>query len=630
MDAEIAPPRAIFHVVNSRLVLALLAVAVTRAAAAEVACASADSMARLMDAWTRGFTALHGDAVARVTLRAKFSAEAFDALLRGEVQVAPFSRELFPAERARYIARFGGEPLLVPIATGSRDTKGGTHAIAIFVHEKNPLARLTLPQLREVFARDGAITTWGQLGLSGEWANKKIAVHGMTVRRDTGNPPGIVNFLEHALLAGRAWRADVHEHADVTGGPQALELIVRAVAADESALGYSGFPYAQPGTKTLSLALDEPGPFYAGSASDVARRDYPLARTIYLCVSRAPDAATPAFVRHVLGQEGQAAITADAGRFFPLPESMLAAARRSVTATAVDPALPNYTPQAVAPPGKASYLTPAGALAIVGYNDMQEMLAALCRQFTADHPGCVFTLELKGTRTAPPALASGHSLFAPMGAEFSPRELADYRAATGGAPIAIHIAHASLDARALSGPLAILVHPDNPISALTLAEVAGIFTGAKPLRGLKPCGLSADTALGRCMRERALGGATFAADFAGYAQSAEVVRRVAEDPKAIGFAGAVRADAGVKIIALAPEAGAPPVALTEENLLAGRYPLDRHLLIYFRTPLDPIAREFLVFALSREGQRVIAGGTLGYLPLSARDAAVERAKLNAL
>ena len=302
----------------------------------------------------------------------------------------------------------------------------------------------------------------------------------------------------------------------------------------------------------------------------------------------------------------------------------LAAAARAVS---VDPALPRYEPRNVELPKGAGYLTPARAIAIVGYNDMQEMLAALCTRFTATHPNCAFALDLKGTRTAPPALAAGRSLFAPMGAEFSERELVDYRAATGGGPIAFRIAHASLETRALSGPLAIFVHRDNPLSSLTLAEVAGIFSGAKPRSDLQPCGLTAETALGRFMRGRALGGAAFAPDFTGFPQSADVVRHVAKNPHAIGFAAAVRAGAGVKILALAPEAGAASVSLTEENLIAGRYPLDRHLLIYVRTPLDPITREFLRLALSRDGQQIIASGTLGYLPLSAHDAANERAKL---
>lgn len=316
---------------NARAALAVFALAnLARVFAGEIRCASAESMAGLMDAWTRDFNALHADTPARVTLHEKFAAAAFEAFVRGEVDVVPFARELFPAERAAYEKKFGGAPQLVPIATGSRATKGGTHAIAIFVNEKNPLAKISLVQLREVFARDGKITTWGQLGLGGDWAAKKISLHGMVVRRETGNPPGVVNFLEQRLLAGRAWRSDFVEHADVANGPQGLELIVRAVAADETAIGYSGFAYAQPGTKTLALAETDAGPFAAGTSDEVARRAYPLARTIYLCIGHAPDEATRAFVRHALSAAGQRAIAEDAQKFFPLPLDEISTVRRAL------------------------------------------------------------------------------------------------------------------------------------------------------------------------------------------------------------------------------------------------------------------------------------------------------------
>ncbi len=555
-----------------------------------------------MDAWTRDFTTTHPDTPARVTLRAKFSAEAFDALLRGDVQVAPFSRELFPSERARYFEKFGVPPTLVPIATGSRATKGGTHAIAIFVNERNPIARLTLPQLRDLFSADGEITRWGQLGLTGEWAAKKVSAHGMLVRRETGNPPGIVNYLDNRLLNGRAWRTDLVAHADVAGGPQALELIVRAVAADETAIGYSGFAYAQPGTKALALATIDGGEPFSGTADDVARRDYPLARTLYLCVAPKPDTATHEFVRFAQSEAGQRAVAADAEKFFPLPP-----------------------PISSVPAG--GYITPSDATAVVGYNDMQEMLGALATEFSFRHPDIRFALDLKGTRTGPPALAAGRSLFAPMGAEFSAQELATYRAATGDAPQVFRVAHASLDPHALSGPLAIFVHRTNPLASVILDEVAAIFSGAASARDLHPCGLAPETALGLFFRDRVLGRRALAADFAGFAQSAEVVKRVGADPHAIGFAAAMRVSPDVKILALAPHPGDAPVPLTKETLVAGRYPLDRHLLICTRRAVEPLTREFLRFALSREGQSLIAQGTLGYLPLNESEIAAELAKL---
>jgi phosphate transport system substrate-binding protein len=591
--------------------------------AAEVTCASAESMDGLMRAWTAGFTALHPDTPARVSLRAKFSADFTEPLARGEVQVAPFARELFAAEHTRFQALAGAAPLVVPVATGSRDTKSGTHAIVMFVNEKNPLGHLSLAQLRELWARDGQLTTWGQLGLTGEWAARKITLHGMRVRRETGNPPGIVNYLESRLLAGRAWREDVHEYSDVPGGAQSLEQIVRAVVADESAIGYSGFAYAVPGVRTLALGEGDAGPFFTGTAEDVARGDYPLTRTLYLCTGPAPDEATRAFLDYVLGAEGQRAISADAQKFFPLSPPAMASAR-----IAADPGFPAYEPRPAEISSAARYLTPDGAVAVVGYNDMAGMMAALAARFSALHPGVRFALTLKGTRTGPPALARGESAFAPMGAEFSPEQLAEYRAVSGAgpAPIALRIAHASVGDKALSGPLAIIVHRDNPLAALTLAELAEIFSG-RASRGLHLSGLRPELALGLFLRERLALGENFGPGFKGFRQSAEVVQYVAADPLAIGFAAVNRVTPGVKVLAIAPNAQTAPVALTADNVRAGRYPLDRFLLIYARSPLDPFVREYLRFALSREGQGIIATDALGYLPLNAAEAAAERAKL---
>lgn len=287
---------------------------------------------------------------------------------------------------------------------------------------------------------------------------------------------------------------------------------------------------------------------------------------------------------------------------------------------------PDHQARPVLVPQDAGYLSADGSVVVIGYNDMEQMLEMLGARFTAMHPGIRFDFQLKGTRTAPPALARGESAFAPMGAEFSPGQLAEYRAVTGSEPRMFRIAHCSLEPAALSGPLAVIVHQDNPLQALTLAEVADVFSG-RGTRRLHPCGLAPETALGLFLRQRVLGGGDFGRDFQGFHQSREVVRAVAADPQAIGFTAGMRLMPGVKALALAPAAGATPVALTEDNLRAGRYPLDRFLLIYTRSRPEPFVQEFLSFVLSREGQEIIARGSLGYLPLNETERAAERAKL---
>jgi phosphate transport system substrate-binding protein len=575
----------------------------------------------LMRAWVSGYTALRPDTPARIALHAQYSADFVEPLAKRTVEVAAFAREWFPAERAQFAALAGGAPLLVPVATGSRATKGGTHAIVIFVNAKNPITQLSLGQLREIWADDGRITTWGQLGVTGDLASRGISLHGMRVRRSTGNPPGIVNFLETRLLAGRAWRRDLHDYADQPGGAQALEQIVRAVSSDEAALGYSGFAYAVPGAKALALGESDEGPFFAGSSDEIARGDYPLARKVYLALEPRPGESALGLVRYALSPAGQQAVLADRENFLPLTRAAAASAE-----IAAEPDWPDYAPlPAAANPG-ARYVEADGAVAIVGYNDMLGMMTALDARFTEAHPGIRFALKLKGTRTAPPALARGESLLAPMGAVFSPEQLADYRSVAGSDPIELRIAHDSLGDRALSGPLAIIVRRDNPLASLTLPQLADVFTG-RATRGLHPGGLLPDVALGISFRAHLGMGEGFGPGFRGFAQSADVVQWVATDPLAIGFTGVNRVTPDVRVLALAPDDHTAPVALTADNVRAGLYPLDRFLLIYARRPLEPLAREYLRFVLSREGQEEIAADALGYLPLNASEAAAERAKL---
>ena len=96
---------------------------------------------------------------------------------------------------------------------------------------------------------------------------------------------------------------------------------------------------------------------------------------------------------------------------------------------------------------------------------------------------------------------------------------------------------------------------------------------------------------------------------------------------AVRIAAAMRATPDVRVLPIAPADGAQPVAPTAQSLMAGRYPLDRYLLIYAKPPLSPFAREFLRLVLSREGQQAVADTPQGYLPLSSAEAARELAKL---
>src|SRR5262249_40162186 len=140
-------------------------------------------------------------------------------------------------------------------------------------------------------------------------------------------------------------------------------------------------------------------------------------------------------------------------------------------------------------------------------------------------------------------------------------------------------------------------------------------------------GMQSGTALAFELQQAVMPGRPFGTHVIGVPQSADVVDKIAADRSAIGFAAAMRAKPEIRSVAIAAGQGAEPVAPTCESIISGRYPLDRHLLIYVSRPITPLARQFVRFALSREGQQVIAASPQRYLPLSAHDAAAELAKV---
>jgi phosphate transport system substrate-binding protein len=314
-----------------------------------------------------------------------------------------------------------------------------------------------------------------------------------------------------------------------------------------------------------------------------------------------------------------------------------------------DPGLPAYVPRPTAPPKNALYLQRDRSIAIVGYNDMNKALANLNAIFVQSHPGFKFHLQLKGSATAAPALTLGVSAFAPTGAEFSAMELESYKSFVEADPVPIRVAHCSVDPRALSAPVGIFVNIRNPIEKLTTAQAARIFTTGSPegnlthwgqlglqgewaTRPIHPCGIAEEAAAGlAAFMLKKMGGHPFMPAYDAFPQSAQVVQRVGEDLTAIGFASANIATPGTKVLAIGGKEGGYFSSVSASDVVSGKYPYDRYLLIYIRRVpgehIDPFVKEYLRLVLSREGQQAIAAALPKYLPLNIREIEVELAKL---
>ena len=618
-------------------------------------CLGASTMQPLVAAWAHAFQAGRPRTSIRVADTTRYSAEGVAAVLAGRANCVTFAREPFPAESAAFKRMPGRAPIVVPVAGGSYATPHGTFAIAIYVNRANPLHGLTVAQLSAVFSGEAVagghqpLRTWGQLGLRGRWASRPIHVYGMTPQRGSGNPPGIVNFLDRRVLGGRPWRKDLRVQVD-SHGLSALTAIVRQVSLDPDGIGYSGFGYATKSMRAIPLSVGHGAPFVAGTPTSVASGRYALARTIYLGFARTDAGGlTPLacnFLSFILGADGRRLIAQDRMHFDPLTASQHRAVRHLLAQDRLcDPPM-RVKGTGWQPPHQA-YVTSSGAIRIVGYNDMRWMLEALDRRFSAMHPGIHFDLVLKGTRTAPAALAAGTSLLAPMGAEFTDQALRRYRQRVGSDPLKFRVAHAALDSRARSSPLAIYVNRANPLTAITMRQLRGILAapprlveGAQLGLGgtwahwrIQPCGLAVDTALGVFMSRHHLGGASYAKGYRGFRESAQVLQHVAADPAALCFADLNQANDSVRVLGIraGSDKGRWIARGSREEIVSGRYPLDRFLYIYARRPNahgnDPLACAYLRMLLSAAGQRVIASAAPGYLPLSRQERGAERHRL---
>ncbi|MBS0582402.1 MAG: substrate-binding domain-containing protein [Proteobacteria bacterium] len=297
----------------------------------------ADTMHDLVAAWARGLARFQPN-IEIDNAATKLSADGVEALLDGQADVVTFVREPFPAEIDAFTRRFGHAPTVINVAGGSYATKSGTHALAIYVNAANPITRISLDELDAIYSRDRrrggkAIATWGQLGVGDDWEPRPIHAYGMLHRRESGNPPGIVNFFQQRVLRGGEFREGIEEQID-RPGETALDAIVRSVAEDPRGIGYSGFAYAAPGTKTLALAETGRGPYFAGTPAEVTRRDYPLSRQIYLGFNHAPGKplapALHEFLLFALSRQGQLIVANDRMRFLPLTPEQAEASRRAL------------------------------------------------------------------------------------------------------------------------------------------------------------------------------------------------------------------------------------------------------------------------------------------------------------
>jgi phosphate transport system substrate-binding protein len=270
----------------------------------------------------------------------------------------------------------------------------------------------------------------------------------------------------------------------------------------------------------------------------------------------------------------------------------------------------------------------SGNLNSIGSDTLNNLMTLWAEGFRKAYPTVNIQVEGKGSATAPPALTEGTAQLGPMSRAMKPEEEDAFEKKHGYKPTKISVA---LDC------LAVFVHKDNPIHALTMDQLDCIFSktrksgyndiatwGQTQLTGdwkslpISLYGRNSASGTYAYFKEHVLKKGDFKDTVKEQPGSAAVVNGVANDRGAIGYSGIGYVTSEVRALPLSPKHTEKPVEPTFDNALNGKYPLARMLYIYVGKrpdqPLSPAVREFLKFVLSKQGQDIVVKDGYGPLP----------------
>jgi phosphate transport system substrate-binding protein len=301
-------------------------------------------LAGMIAIWEEGFRRYQPDV--RFDDRFPSSDAGIAGLVSGVADLGPQAREQTLVEHLMFFETFGYPASSVAVANGAYDAEGMADGLVIFVHKDSPLSRLTIDQLDGIFGaeRTGAfrgfkwtlqngrpatqnIRTWGQLGLTGEWADKEIRTYGYA-------PSGMSGYFQLNVLKGSdKWNPNYKEYVEsgtkmIADDDEAMlgglhHMLAAEMANDRYGIAWGVLPQAHdiPGIKVVALARDLAGPYVQPSRNSFQDRSYPLSRSIYIYFNHAPgrplEPRLQEFLRYILSREAQEAVQKQ-GRYLPL------------------------------------------------------------------------------------------------------------------------------------------------------------------------------------------------------------------------------------------------------------------------------------------------------------------------
>ncbi|MFA5200000.1 MAG: phosphate ABC transporter substrate-binding protein [Candidatus Omnitrophota bacterium] len=249
------------------------------------------------------------------------------------------------------------------------------------------------------------------------------------------------------------------------------------------------------------------------------------------------------------------------------------------------------------------------SIQIKGSDTMVNLAQAWAEKYMEENPGDFVAVTGGGSGTGLSSLLSGTCSIAMSSRNIKDKEITLAKQ-KGINPFEVKVA--------LDG-LAVVVNPANPVSKLTIDQLAGIFTGR--ISNWKEVGgkderiviLSREVNSGTHVyfKEHVLrkndpnNKAEFAPGALMLSSSQAIADEVTGNPAVIGYYGMGYISGKQKAISVAKDDRSEYIYPTIDNVLSGKYPISRPLFFYTNGQPKDLVKKFVDYVLSEKGQETV-------------------------
>lgn len=242
-----------------------------------------DTLVNVAQAWAETYGKVNSEVA--VAVSGGGSGTGIAAMINGTVDIANASRQMKKKEK-KLAEKHGQQPLEHIV---------GYDALAVFLHQDNPLKSISIAQLADIYGRKGKTKKWTDLGVEVPGCKGQEII---LVSRQ--NNSGTYAYFRKAVLGKDKYRMGT---LDMHGSKDVVDLVEKTPCA----IGYSGLAYATDHLKLACISKDG-AECVTPSVATASDGSYPVARPLFMYTNGEPQGAIKEYLDWIKSDTGQCII----------------------------------------------------------------------------------------------------------------------------------------------------------------------------------------------------------------------------------------------------------------------------------------------------------------------------------